>query len=134
MNPALRMGVDGNVVAIFPQRPKKSQCFQFSGLDEIFLVNAVQVRIIFKQILRTGPKRERVNRCAGKIRAQFANQRRGQERVANARQGNDQDFHNREIFSSNDVVDFPGTNGTITIFPPADSTARRSSWFNVSMV
>ena len=42
--------------------------------------------------------------------------------------------YNREIFSSNSVVDLPGTNGMITIFPPADSTARRSSWFNVSRV
>ena len=35
--------------------------------------------------------------------------------------------HSREIFSSNAVVDFPGTKGIITIFPPACSTARRSS-------
>ena len=42
--------------------------------------------------------------------------------------------YKREIFSSNDVVDLPGTNGMMTIFPPACSTARRSSWFSVSSV
>ena len=42
--------------------------------------------------------------------------------------------YSREIFSSNAVVDLPGTSGRITILPPADSTVRRSSWFNVSRV
>ena len=32
------------------------------------------------------------------------------------------------------VVDLPGTKGMMTILPPADSTSRRSSWFNVSRV
>jgi len=40
----------------------------------------------------------------------------------------------RAIFSSREVVDLPGTKGTRMIFPPADSTARRSSWFSVSSV
>ncbi len=42
--------------------------------------------------------------------------------------------YSREIFSSNEVVDLPDTNGMIIIFPPHCSTARRSSWFNVSGV
>ena len=80
------------------------------------------------------PHHQHINCRGGKIRAQFVEQRRGEQRVANARERNDEDFHSREIFSSSDVVDLPGTNGTKMIFPPADSTARRSSWFKVSKV
>ena len=70
---------------------------------------------------------QRVNRRVGKIRAQLMDERRGNQRVADARHGDDQNFHSREIFSSSAVVDLPGTNGMILIFPPAASTARRSS-------
>ncbi len=42
--------------------------------------------------------------------------------------------HNFAIFASNAVVERPGTNGISMIFPPALSTARRSSWFKVSKV
>src|SRR5271170_3835502 len=97
-------------------------------------MNAIQVRVVFEQIFRAIPKHERVNRRVGKIRAQFVNDRRGQKRVPDSRHGNNENFHSREIFSSNAVVDWPGTNGMILILPPADSTARRSSWFNVSRV
>ena len=38
------------------------------------------------------------------------------------------------ILASVPVVDLPGTNGMMTIRPPAASTTRRSSWFNVARV
>ena len=42
--------------------------------------------------------------------------------------------YSREIFLRVAVVDFPGTNGMITILPPAASTVFRSSAFSVSSV
>ena len=135
MDAALRMRVDGKLVTLAPQRPEKSHappaCPHFM---QVFLEDAVHVRIVFQQILCARPHYQRVNRRVGKIRAQLVDERRGDQRVADARQGNDQNFHSREIFSSSAVVDLPGTNGTRIIFPPADSTARRSSWFKVSSV
>jgi len=47
-------------------------------------------------------------------------------------QANKDPDYNREILSSKAVVDLPGTKGMMTIFPPADSTARRSAGFNES--
>jgi len=89
-------------------------------------VNPVQMRIAGQQIARGRPSHERLNGRAGKIQPQFMNQRRGEQRVAIASQRDHQNVHNREIFSSSPVVDLPGTNGTSTMRPPADSTARRS--------
>ena len=48
-------------------------------------------------------------------------------RVAPVQHQETHENQSREIFSSSAVVDLPGTNGTMIIFPPADSTARRSS-------
>ena len=42
--------------------------------------------------------------------------------------------YSRVIFSSSEVVDFPGTPGRMAIFPPNCSMRRRSSWLIVSMV
>ncbi len=93
MHPALRMRVDGNVVTFAPQRPKKAKCLELAGLDEVFLMDAIEMRIVFQQVSGTGPQHQRVNRRAGKIRAQLVDERRGQQRVADARHGNDQNFH-----------------------------------------
>ncbi len=50
-------------------------------------------------------------------RAKLMDERRGDCcSVADARQGDDQEFHKRAIFSSRPVVDLPGTNGTKIIF------------------
>ena len=91
-----------NVVTLAPQRPEKSQRFQLAGgvqfasSDEVLLVDVVEVRIVFQQVPRSRPQYQRVNRCVRKIRAQLVDERRGQQRVADARQGNDQNFHSDE--------------------------------------
>src|SRR5258707_5045579 len=106
------MRVDGDGVTIAPQRTEESQPLKLAALDEIFLVDAVQMRIVLQQILRAGPHHERVNRRAWKVRAQFADERRGDQGVADAGHGDEENFHSREIFSSNLVVDLTGTNRT----------------------
>ena len=97
------------------------------------MINGIEMGIVLQKF-RPGPADQCINLRLGKIRAQFVNQRRRKQRIADARKRNDQDFQSREIFSRIAVVDFPGTNGTSLILPPADSTARRSSWFSVSSV
>ena len=56
-------------------------------------MNRVQVWVLFQQVLRPSPAHEGVNSSSREIGAQFVNERRGKDRVANAGQRDDQDVH-----------------------------------------
>ena len=89
-------------------------------------MDAIQMGIARQQIARRHPAHQRFNRGVREVRPQLMDERGGKQGVAVAGQRNDQNLHRRAIFSNSPVVDLPGTNGTSTIRPPADSTARRS--------
>src|SRR6266487_5447858 len=57
------------------------------------------MRVAFEQVLRAGPEHESVECRVWKIRAELVNEWGGDQRVANARQGNHEDLH-RTVQSS----------------------------------
>ena len=93
VNATLGVGVDGKVVAFAPQPEQERQRRTHPLLDQIFLMHGVHVRIALQQILRARPHDERVKARLGEVGAQLVQERRGNQRVADARHGNDQNLH-----------------------------------------
>ena len=80
------MSIDRNIVALLANFTQEFQCGDVAGSNEVLLINRIQVGIPFEQISGAIPQDERVNARIGKICAQFMNQRRGKERIADSRQ------------------------------------------------
>ena len=93
MNPALRMRVEGEVVTLAPQLAEKFQRREFPGGHQIALMHGVDVGVSFEQFLGGAPANQHVNLRGGKIGAQLMDQRRGEQGVAIAGKGDDQQFH-----------------------------------------
>ena len=93
VNPALRMRVERDVVTLAAQLPEKFQRREFPGGHQIALMHGVDVGVSFEQFLGGAPANQHVNLRGGKISAQLMDQRRGEQGVAIAGKGDDQQFH-----------------------------------------
>jgi hypothetical protein len=66
-------------------------------------MNRLEMRVAVQQIVRTTPEDQHIRRRVGKIAAQFMDQRRGEQRIADAREGDDKDSHSAEISCADEV-------------------------------
>jgi len=86
MHPALGVGVEGEVVALAAQVPQEPQGLGLARPEQVLLINGVEMGVALQQVPRPGPQHQGVQAGGGEIGAQLVNQRRGEQRIADARQ------------------------------------------------
>ena len=86
---AERMDVDGDVVALAAKFHQEGERVERAVLDEVLLVNGVEVRVAFEDVPGPRPEHEGVDGGVRIVRAELVDEGRGDQGVANAREGED---------------------------------------------
>ena len=117
------------------QLPEKPQPANSAVRNQVLLADGIQVRVSLQQTLGPRPHHQGIDARVRKARPHSC-----MSGVANrvsplpANEITSIFIYNRAILFSKAVVNFPGTKGMSTIFPPPASTTRRSSASRVSSV